>query len=444
MNKDVSPPEDQPQVSKSSRHSRRVARVTRYAFWNAFGAIVPLFLDRLVVHPVLQRELGESVFGGLIWVLGVVNLVGFVGSAGFSTLLMRDYAKYTPAAGELAFRCSLVLSAIISFGLLAITALSSSWIADQVVQENAWALYVPLLVVGMLRSITHILYTSLRIQRAFRTIFYMQALEALVVSSILLIADSESLWLIGLIYVASALVVMPLAFWNIEDLHSKSKWWDLPTAKMLMGGWFAGAMLSIINNSQIYLPRLIVGVMAGTVQVTVLYPGIAISNIFTMPVSILAQLVLSLLGGTSRFVLSGKKATLYFAAVVLFSAILSVLSWVTGGYVVATCYPDVAADTMEFYGWLAVANGFTCVMMMLRSVMLKYSPLWITTWLQGVVLVIQFVGLLVLVPSRQSAGAAQASCLGAIVSAVLFTVFYFRMIRNISNTTESVVSALDT
>ncbi|MCA9199629.1 MAG: hypothetical protein KDA87_18940 [Planctomycetales bacterium] len=430
-------------MSKSSRHSRRVARVTTYAFWNAFGIIIPLFLDRLVVHPVLQRELGESVFGGLIWVLGVVNLVGFVGSAGFSTLLMRDYAKYSPAVARLAFRCSLLLSAVISLVLLATTALSSSWIADQVVQENAWALYVPLVVVGMLRSITHILYTSLRIQRAFRTIFYMQALEALVVSSILLIADRESLWLIGLIYVASALVGMPLAFWNIDDLRSNSKWWDLPTAKMLMGSWFAGAMLSIINNSQIYLSRLIVGVMAGAVQVTVLYPGIAISNIFTMPVTILAQLVLSLLGGTSRFVLSGKKATLYFAAVVLFSAVLSAFSWLAGEYVVEYLYPEIASDTLEFYGWLAVANGFTCVMMMLRSVMLKYSPLWISTWLQGVVLAIQIVGLLVLVPSRQAAGAAQASCLSAIVSAVLFTVFYFRMIRIRSSTTEAVVPTLD-
>ena len=430
MNHDAAAPADNSVATPSVGNLRRRAtRVAGYAFWSAFGTILPLVFDRLIVHPRLAEELGEDIFGGLIWVLGVVNLVGYVGAAGFSTLLMRDYAAYSPAQAQLAYRCSLLLSTLISAILLIFSAVASTYFADQPVRDNVWALYVPLVIVGILRAVTYVLQTNLRISRAFKAIFIMQLIEGLVLCTNIFVARRKSLWLIGMIYVASVLATVPFATWNIDDVRLKSKWWDRSTARMLMMGWFAGAMISLINNSQIYVARLVVGAMAGAAQVAVLYPAIAISNIFVMPVTVIAQLVLSLLGGTNKFVLSGKKAVLYFIAVVIFSALFGACSWLFGRYVVTYLYPKFAPVTLSFYGWFAVANSFTCVMMMLRAVMLKYAPLKVTTWLLGIVLAVQSVGLLWLVPNQQAAGAARASCISAIVSAVIFTVYFFKMVH---------------
>ena len=427
MNQEAVATSPEPVGTTPSRQSRRVARVASYAFWSAFGTVLPLFFDRIIVQPILARELGAELFGGLIWVLVVVNLIGYVGAAGFSTLLMRDYASYSPDQARLAYRCSLLLSTVISCILLGISAVISYFLADGVVRVNAWPLYVPLVIVGLLRADTYILQTNLRIRRAFKVLFLMQLLEGIVLCANLIAAPTKNLWWVGLVYVASVLATVPFAAWNIEDIDLRASWWDRKTAKMLMGGWSAGAMISLINNSQIYLSRLVVGPIAGSTQVAVLFPGIAIGNLFMMPVTILAQLVLSLLGGVNKFVLTGRKATLYFLAVVAFSSLLSLASWLLGKYAVSYLYPEFAAETLAFYSWIAIANGFSSVMIMERAVMLKYAPLWITTWLSGGVLVIQMIGLFVLVPRTQAAGAAQAACISSIVSAVLFTIFYFRM-----------------
>ncbi len=94
---------DIPTGGSPVRYGARALRLGRYAFWTAGGALLPLVMDRLIVHPVLSEHLGAGLFGAFLWVLGVVNLVGSVAASGFSTLLMRDFARQTSeAAGRIA------------------------------------------------------------------------------------------------------------------------------------------------------------------------------------------------------------------------------------------------------------------------------------------------------------------------------------------------------
>jgi hypothetical protein len=265
----------------------------------------------------------------------------------------------------------------------------------------------------------------------------MQAIESAVLCANLLVAPSRSLWLVGFIYVASMVATLPFAAWKVDDIQVKASWWDGPTARLLVAGWLPGALINVFNTSQIYLSRLAVGVFADTTEVAVLYAGIAISSIFVMPVTILAQLVLSLLGGTNRFVLPYPRALVYYVGVLTFSIVVSLASWLAGRWLIELLYPDVAARTMTFYHWIAISNGCASLMMMLRSVAIKYAPLGKTTFWTGIVLVVQIAALLVLVPRMQSAGAAVAVALSALVSAVIWSVYFFWIVSYYGRSAES-------
>ena len=102
---------------KTSR-VRWLRRMAGYAFWTALGAMLPLALDRLIIHPILNQELGADVFGAFIWVLGIVNLFGNVAANGFVLLLMRDHARQEHAVATRMFRTALILTAILSIIIL--------------------------------------------------------------------------------------------------------------------------------------------------------------------------------------------------------------------------------------------------------------------------------------------------------------------------------------
>ena len=60
-------------------------------------------------------------------------------------------------------------------------------------------------------------------------------------------------------------------------------------------GWGAAALLNVLNGSQLYLARIVLGAMASVSEVPILYAGTAMASLFIAPVTVLSSLVLSLL-----------------------------------------------------------------------------------------------------------------------------------------------------
>ena len=155
----------------ATRYESRLTRLGGYAFWTAAGTMLPLAIDRLLIHPTLNQHLGRELFGSLIWVLGIVNWFGSVAAEGFATLLMRDFARQRAEAAGRMFRTALTLTIALSLLIAPLALAVSAVFADDLVTSNGWALYLPLGVFAVLRGISLLLVTNLRIKRMFRTIF---------------------------------------------------------------------------------------------------------------------------------------------------------------------------------------------------------------------------------------------------------------------------------
>ncbi|MCH7545319.1 MAG: hypothetical protein IID30_02815 [Planctomycetes bacterium] len=414
---------------KTSR-VRWLRRMAGYAFWTALGAMLPVALDRLIIHPILNQELGADVFGAFIWVLGIVNLFGNVAANGFTLLLMRDHARQEHAVATRMFRTALILTAILSIVILPVALGASALIANKTVLEHGWPLFTLLGVYALARAGLLILILDLRFKRRFKAILAMRAVEALILLLIIAVAPTRSLWLIGIIYVASVLVMAPIGAKFTSAIGSSGGWFDSRCCRALLGGWYAGALLTLIEQSNVYASRLVLGVFADTSEVAILYAGTAMGNLFVMPVSIIATLVVSLLGGRRDFVFAGRKGVLYMAATFGLAIIVGSASWVFGRWLVSTQYPDLASQTLQFYHWIAIANGCVCVKLMISPVVLKYSSLRAIILLTTTSFLIQIAVLAVFIPRLGATGAAMGLASGSGAAMALWFANALRMWRS--------------
>ncbi|MBJ20215.1 MAG: hypothetical protein CL933_12465 [Deltaproteobacteria bacterium] len=389
--------------------------------------MLPLALDRLIVHPILNQYLGKELFGSFIWVLGIVNWFGSVAADGFAMLLLRDFVRQSVEAAGRMFRTAFTLTVVLSLLLIPVALLMSLGIADEMVLSNAWSLYLPLGVFAVLRGTSLLLVTNLRIKRRFRTIFGLRVVEAVVLLGNLVIAPTRSLWLIGIVYAASALFSMPIGAMTSVELRNRMGWLDPQWSRWLMAGWGAGALLNILNHSQLYLSRVVLGALSDVGEVAILYAGTAMGNLFVVPVTVLSTLVLSLLGGREEFVFKGRTRLLYVLTSYGIALSVAIASWFGGRWLVANRYPDLAPETLKFYHWIAIANGCVAVMILMRPVVVKYGRLSATMLIAFITLIVQIVALAVWVPIAQAEGAAIGLATALAVAAALWTGMALRL-----------------
>ena len=409
---------------KQATRSLRVRRLGGYAFWHSAGFILPLGIDRLVICPLLSHKLGAELFGSFVWVVGVMYLLGNVGANGFAFLLMRDLASEPLERRRSMLRTTLLLSGGLSCLILALGSMVSLAVAEPLVKEHSVALFVPLGIHAILRSFQLIVLANLRVQQQFKALFLLKLMEGLTLLGVFLFSSGLSLWVVGGVYVISMMVSIPIGIVGRAELTQRAEWWNGDMARWLMRGWYAGALLAVAEQGQLYASRLIVGIAASTTDVAVFYAGMSIGNLFVFPVGQLGKLVLSILSGQSRFALGGQKGRTYLAVVFGLALAVGAASYLLGGWVVRMLYPDLAPETMKFYHWIALANGLTCVRVLMRPVAEKYGALARVATLSVIAVLIQLGALLVLVPMIQARGAAIAVALSSAVACVLWLGFY--------------------
>lgn len=405
-----------------ARYWEKLARLGGYALWTAAGAMLPLAIDRLVIHPALNQHLGKDLFGSLVWVLGIVNWIGSSPAEGFAVLLMRDSARQAPEAAGRMLRTSLSLTIVLSMIVVPLAFLASTFFADDLVRANSWSLYLPLGAFAVLRGGSVLLIYNLRFQRMFKTIFFLRVAEAAVLLVNLAVAPLGSVALIGLIYIASVILAVPIAVAKTGELRGRTGWLDPHWIRSLMGGWTAGATLHFLNSSQLYLSRSILGAMADVGEVAIFYAGTAMGNLFVVPVTVLAVLVLSLLGGRKDFVFKGNTRLLYLAATYGLALFISLASWIGGRWLVQNRYPDLASETLEFYHWIAVGNGCVTVIALMAPMVIKYARLSTPLLVAASTFAVQGIALVALVPGGQAAGAAQGLALAMAFGGLFWTV----------------------
>jgi len=388
------------------------------------GVALPLIVDRLIVQPALNKALGPEAFGGLIWALGLTTMIGSVTGNGFAILLMRDTARLDPAGKRRAFSTSLLLTAVIAPIVLLGSAFLSMPFATPSVQENRWAIYLTLSAFALFRTIEINLNANLRIQRRFRAIFTLRLIEAAALSVNLLVLANPSFWAIGMVYISSSVLPLICNIVYSRDVVGVTNSVDRQTIKWLMSGWLAGSLITLLDQSQVYLSRIVLGIVTDGEQVAYFYAGIAISNIFVLPVTVMGQVILSVLGGKRDFALRGLRATGYLGLVLLTAGVTSALAWFAGARIVDALYPDLAPQTLTFYGWMVLSCGAKVQFLLLRPIAIKYAPLWPTTCLIAATLLLQVVLLILWARSEDAAGAAKAIGISGLISSAAWTVYY--------------------
>ncbi|MBU0618537.1 MAG: hypothetical protein KKI02_12535, partial [Planctomycetes bacterium] len=419
----------------------RARRFTGYLFWHSVGLMLPLALDRLIICPVLNEQLGKELFGSFVWVLGIMSLFGNIAANGFAILLMRSLAHSPLDTARLMVRTALLLSGMFSCLILALASFGSYVIADEVVRANALALYIPLAVFALMRSFQLIVLANLRITRRFASLFALKLVEASVLLSILLVAPGKSLPLIGTLYLVSIVLSLPVGVASSRHLIGTGRWWSSQTAKWLITGWFAGALLTVLDQTQVYASRIIVGALSGGAQVAVLYAGTSIGNLFCAPAGILGSLVLSLLAGKKTFVLTGRRGHLYLLFVSGLAVSIGIVSFLVGRVLVGLLYPLLAPETLSFYHWIAVANGCVCVMVLARPVAVKYGTMSSVALLSAITLTLQLGALVVMVPLAQARGAAISFAASSSLAALLWLLYFNRLRRRAEQDDSNLVEA---
>lgn len=386
----------------------RFSRLGSYALWSSAGYLLPMGFDRLVICPLLNRELGPELFGGLLWVLGIMNLIGTVGGNGTAVVLMRSMAGRAARDAEQLLRSALLLTAALSLILVALAAPGSLLVADPIVQRHATAMYVPLAALALSRALQIVVLADLRILRRFQDVFILKSLEAVALLALIVVAPQRHIGLICIVYAASLFVSLPMAGRARPWGAWAGSWWDPEAIHFLAVGWMSGALMSVVDQSQVYVSRIVLGALAGAADVTVLYAGTSIGNMFIIPLSMVSNLVLSLVAGHKRFALRGRSGYLYVALAVAAGLMTGAASFLLGKPIVRALYPAEAVDTLVFYHWIAVANGCSAVMLLLRPIGVRYSRISLVIAMTGVTLGLQIAALAVLIPVWQARGAAIA------------------------------------
>lgn len=413
--------------------AKRLRRLLGYAGWTFAAAALPLALDRLLVHPFLSRGLGEVRFSALVWVLALINIVGLIGFNGFAILLMRDFATRPIDEGRRLFRTATVLTFGLTVVVISLTvAVAWPWMPGEV-RAEAGPLLIGFACYGVVRAVGMILVTHLRIRRRFKWVFVVRAVEAGVLLINLLVVGHESMWLIAIIYIASMLLPLPLGAFAARDVVGPGRWWSTKAARWLMAGWFAGAAISLIDQAQVYIPRLLLGVLGEDFRdVGALYAATAVGVIFVFPVQMLSQLVLSLLGGKSSFVLRGRRGWQYLVLTLVFSVAVGLVTYFAGRWLVRVLYPAQAQTALSFFHYIALTNGMLAVKQMIRPVLLKYAWLSTTVLWSGVALAVQLGAIFLLVPRYQADGAAMAMAISGFVGAVIWVAYFLRTHHRLS------------
>lgn len=404
---------------------KKTPRMAGYTLLSGGGFALALAVDRLIVCPVLNQHLGSELFGGFMWTMGLVNLFGSVAANGFAILLLRDLAAFDKVRSGTFVRTALLLSGALSILILAGTACVGLLAADRLVIEHWRALFIPLGAYALIRSFELILFSILRVERRFATIFVLRVAAAAVLLCNLAVAPTGNLWYIGGIYCAAALAATGACTVVVRHVLWSRSWWDGVMAKALLGGWIVGATMTFSEQMQVYGSRLLLGVLTDTHNVTVLYAGTSIGNLFVAPIGIAGGVVLSMLAKHRRFVLGGRVGVQYLVIAAGIAACVGIASYVIGPVIVRLLYKNVSSVTTGFYHWIALANAMTAAALMLRPVAVKYLPLGRVLVVSVIIALVQLGALGVMIPRYGASGAAASLAASSVVATALWAMCFF-------------------
>ncbi len=407
----------------------RLRRLGGYAFWTAAAFAAPVAIDRLIVYPALNSHFGEALFGAFAWVMAIFDLSRRIVSNGFVITLMRSLGSESAEANQATLRTALLLTALFACPFLIGVAGLSLFFAAGEIREYALSIYPPLLAFSLLFCLQSIMLAGLRSERRFRTIFLVKVVEGAVLCSIVFIVFTKSLLWVALCYVAS--LAASAAILSSLTVYSGTGSWYLPqTATRMLREWPAGGWLTFTEQSRVFAPRIILGILATTSDVGVLVAAMSIGNVIMMPLGMVGTLILSLLSKRKQLAFDRGTLVLFLATVAVAAVLAGFGTQIVGTILLKQLYPKLYDAAIPFFHWIAIGNAAATVVLLVKPVSLRYAAINRMIRYSVMGISVQLFALFILIPPYGARGAAIASALAAATAACAWLAGFSRIYRD--------------
>jgi len=405
--------------------------------WTVGAVVVSLGVDRLFVSPLLAHRIGKAAFDAFQFVRDFTTLFSNIAGSGFRLHFLRNLVRMDADDKRQAVRSAAVLISGITCIAFPVAALAVAAFAmrDQFRSGNdadSWALFLPFGVYGLARAMEFVISVNLRVRRKFYKLFLLRLAEGAALVSLVLLLPSVSLAVVGWMYAASMVLPLLLSLVFNRDIVAWGSFVDGASLRGLATAAPPGAILAGLESAQTLLPRLFLFSLAtGDGRLTALFAGMSIVNLFISPAGFMSQLVLSLLAGKREFDLTARQGRLYLTVILASAAFATLIAYVAGRITLPWIWsrePQIVAESIGFFHWLALAIGCLAVRDMLKPFAVKFLPMRMVIAFSAIPLIVQVIALVLLIPRYQGTGAAVALAISSLI-AMLSWIAAFEYLR---------------
>lgn len=406
----------------------RLKRWAGYLSWSIADQVILLGIPKLVLFPILVVTLGDGSFGSLVVALGITQLVGLAPSNGLVGYVIRDLVHQEPRDQEILLRTTLVLTGVVVLPFALAFAFGSQWIGSLYKGDHDLSELLPYLAANLLLSnLTESAMSVYRVRRRFDLIAMMHAVQSAILFMAIPLYHSMGIKGVGLAHVLSPAASLLLIAYVERRLIFGAPRYSSRFVHEAMKVWPAFSLSALIALSAGYLDRVLLGYWWTPAAVAPFFAAVSTASIITIPGTIVANLIFSILGRVRKAEGFDRQFYAYYAAGVLLSSVAAFFigAWF-GGILLQFFYRSLAVAALEL--WIPVLAGFTLlnISILLRPFISKFLSPAAMPLLSFASMVARGVPLLLLVPSGGPRGASVALLLGGVITAVIWMGLYAR------------------
>lgn len=401
-----------------------------YLFWLGVDSFLTIGVTRLFLFPIAAYIIGKEHFGVFATAISVVLMVGTAPSMGLTTGLLRHMADYPPERRTQLYRtglqmCHRVMVVFVVVGMLLLGVVSGL----RVVPTQLLACILPLGLALYSDNQFYIISIEMRASRRFRDSAVWDGLQAAIRSVLGLFGA----FLGGSIGLACGYAFgSPLAYVLLR--FRRHAWfqeaYDRDMARTLKKVWLHITIATFLILSGQYLNRILLKVWYPFADVADLYAATSVVQIFVMPVTCGSALLMNMLASyRSLSALSRGAKTQCVATASASIALLPLLLWITGSWLLKLMFPGFGDAPKVLLHILVWGVPLTVLMSWVRPFVLKFAPVQVNPFINGVAMAGQLIPALALIPSFGGRGAAWAVVIGnAVYALALIVVLFFAVL----------------
>jgi len=400
------------------------------------GVTIPLFMEKVLVHPFLMKTMGESDFGEFVVALAVVMMITVVPSNSTAQTLLREHAKFDGKEKTVFFRNCFYTNLLVTLALFATAVVFSESIGRLVSKNGANAArYIrSLSIFGVLFGCIPLLQGFFRARLEFKHFLAIGvglSIGALLVIPLVTFGGVGQIGLIYSLYAVGGVVVGVVLLGPRIVAMPLIKARDAPLILRISFFFAGGAALALL---QTYLARIYLGASVDPALVSRFFAANSIALIFGEPASVVGRVSYSYVAKWKRIEQCPRNLLLkHIAVAAIIIAVMGLAGLLLGNLVFRLIYPTVAAAGYSLF----LVRIFGRMAASVRTLLFAWVSKFMAPWTNSVVVAICLVmnaSLLVLLVKPMGVMGAAIACTASdavvgIAYVVLISVLYSRVGR---------------